>query len=64
MMLYYIAREPRIQETLRKQVHEVIHSDSDITNEHLRELTYIDWIQHETTRHFGPVNGQFFRIAV
>jgi cytochrome P450 len=64
MMLYYIAREPRIQEKLRKQVGEVIHRDSDITNDTLRELTYIDWIQHETTRHYGPANGQFFRIAV
>jgi hypothetical protein len=45
-------------------VGEVILSDSDITNENIKKITYIDWIQHETTRHFGPANGQFFRIAI
>lgn len=30
----------------------------------MKKLTYIDWIQYETTRHYGPVNGIFTRIAV
>jgi hypothetical protein len=41
----------------------VINNDLDITYDNLRKLTYIDWIQYETTRHYGPVNGQFFRVA-
>lgn len=26
-------------------------------------MTYLDWIQNETTRHYGPGNGIFMRIA-
>jgi cytochrome P450 family 3 subfamily A len=29
----------------------------------LKKLSYIDWIQFETTRHYGPVNGNFARVA-
>lgn len=29
----------------------------------MKKLTYIDWIQNETTRHYGPGNGIFTRIA-
>lgn len=65
MMVYFLGKYPEIQEKLRKQVNEVIKTDSndEITYENLKKLTYIDWIQLETTRHYGPANGIFFRKA-
>ena len=63
MMVYFLGKHPRVQEKLRQQVNEVIKSNSnqEITFDNLKKLTYIDWIQFETTRHYGPANGIFFR---
>lgn len=35
----------------------------DYSYENLKNLVYIDWIQKETTRMYGPVNGVFMREA-
>ena len=29
----------------------------------MKKLTYIDWIQNETTRFYGPGTGIFLRVA-
>lgn len=42
----------------------IIKSDKDITYENLKKLTYIDCIQNETTRHYGPIICNFERIAL
>jgi cytochrome P450 len=44
-------------------VESIIKDDSDITYENLKKLIYIDWIQNETTRYYGPGTGIFPRIA-
>ena len=62
-MLYYISKDAKIQQKLRTQVEEFIKNEEDLTIENLKKVTYLDWIQNETTRHYGPVNGQFFREA-
>lgn len=63
MMVYYTAKDPRVHKKLKEEIDSVIKSNKDITNENLRKLTYIDCIQNETLRHFGPVNGIFPRLA-
>ena len=63
MMEYYISRNKSIEQQLRQQIEEVIKTDEDITKENLKKLTYIDWIQNETTRYYGPGNGIFTRIS-
>lgn len=63
MITYYINQNPYIEERLRKEVNSIIHSDEDITYENLKKLTYIDWIQNETTRFYGPGTGIFPRVA-
>jgi cytochrome P450 len=63
-MIFYIGNNPQIHKRLREEVNSVIKSDQDITVENLKRLTYIDWIQHETTRMYGPANGVLFRIAI
>jgi cytochrome P450 len=63
MIIYYIGKYPEIHRKVREEINAVIKSDEDITYENLKKLTYIDWIQYETTRMYGPVNGVFFRVA-
>jgi cytochrome P450 len=63
MIIYYLGNHPEILKKLREEITAVIKSDEDITFENLKKLTYIDWIQYETTRMYGPANGIFLRIA-
>ena len=37
--------------------------DDDYSYENLKKLVYIDWIQKETTRMYGPISGLFMRVA-
>ncbi len=63
MLLFALGNNPEIHKRVRKEINAIIKSDEDITNENLKKLTYIDWIQYEVTRMYGPVNGIFFRVA-
>lgn len=58
-----MGKYPQIQQKLREHIDSIIKTDKDITYENLKKLTYIDWIQFETTRLFGPANGMFWRKA-
>lgn len=63
MIIYYLGNHPQIHQRVREEVEKFIKSDEDITVENLKKLTYIDWIQYETTRMYGPANGIFLRVA-
>lgn len=63
MTLYYICDHPEIEQRLRKEVDSLIKSDDDYTFENLKKLTYIDWIQNETTRMYGPGTAILIREA-
>lgn len=64
MMVYYISQHKHVEERLRKDIEEIIKSDDDINKQNLKNLVYIDWIQNETTRYYGPGNGIFTRTAI
>lgn len=64
MMIYYLGQNPKILEKARTQINQVIKTNEDFTYENLKKLNYIDMIQNETTRHFGPGNGIFIRVAM
>ena len=38
--------------------------NKEFTYENLKKLEYIDCVQKETTRFFGPVNSIFSRVAL
>ena len=38
--------------------------DDDYSFENLKKMTYIDCVEKEVTRFYGPVNGSFLRKAV
>ena len=61
MMVYYIAMDPAVEAKLREEIREYVGGDFSYDN--LKKLKYIDWIQKETTRMYGPVNGVFPRKA-
>ena len=58
-----MALNPYTLDKLRKQIDEYIKSDSDITYENLKRMTYIDYLQNETLRAYGPGLGIFPREA-
>ena len=61
MMIYIISTHPEVERKLREEVAKYIKSDEDITSANLKNLVYIDWIENETTRFYGPGNGIFLR---
>ncbi len=63
MVLFALGNHPEVHSRVRKEINAIIKSDEDITLENLKKLTYIDWIQYEITRLYGPVNGILFRDA-
>ena len=46
---------------VREEIAEVIKSESDITFENLKRLTYIDCIQKETGRMYGTTGAVIYR---
>lgn len=38
-------------------------TNEDFNYENLKKFVYVDWIQKETTRFYGPVNGVYVREA-
>ena len=63
-MIYYIHSHPEVEKKLREEIGKFIKSDEDITAPNLKKLTYIDWIQNETTRMYGPGTGLFMRKVI
>jgi cytochrome P450 len=63
MLVFALGNHPEIHRRVREEINAVIKSDADIQSENLKKLTYIDWIQFETTRMYGPVNGILLRVA-
>jgi cholesterol 24-hydroxylase len=63
MIIYSLGNYPEIHKRVREEINAIIKSDEDITLENMKKLTYIDWIQYETTRMYGPANGIFYRMA-
>ena len=59
-MIYLIFEHPKVEQKLRQEIDEFMSGD-DYSYENLKKLVYIDCIQKETTRFFGPVNYIFGR---
>lgn len=65
MMIYYSVKNPLVLKRLREEIDKLFKTEEDVLDyEKLKKATYIDWIQLETTRMFGPGNGIFPRIAI
>ena len=60
MMIYLTVQHPEVEEKVRAEIAEHMKAD-DYSTENLKKFKYIDCVQKETTRFFGPVNGVFMR---
>ena len=63
MMIYLIAQHPEVEEKVRKEIAEYMKED-DYSYDNLKNFTYIDCVEKEVTRFYGPVNGNFARVSV
>ena len=48
---------------MREEIDEYM-KDDDFSYENLKKMTYIDCVEKEVTRFYGPVNGMFIRNIV
>ena len=62
MLIYYIAREPEVEQKVREEIDKFM-STNDYSYENLKNLTYIDNVQKETIRLYGPALYLFWREA-
>ena len=58
--IFEIARNPEVEEKVRAEIEEHMQTD-DYSYENLKMFTYIDNVQKEVTRFYGPVSGTFLR---
>ena len=63
MMIYLIKQHPEVENKVREEIAEFM-ADEDYSYDNLKKLTYIDCVQKEVTRHFGPANFIFTREAI
>ena len=63
MMIYLIAQHPEVEQKVREEIAEHM-KDEDYSYENLKNFTYIDCVEKEVTRYFGPANGNFTRKAI
>lgn len=61
-MIYYTISNPECERILREEIDTYMKND-DYSFENLKNFKYIDNIQKETTRMYGPVNTLFPREA-
>lgn len=62
LMIYSIATHPEVERKVREEI-ECHMNDEDYSFENLKNFTYIDLIQKETTRFYGIGTFLFERIA-
>ena len=62
-MIYLVVKHPEVEKKVRAEIEEFMKED-DYSYENLKNFTYIDNLEKETTRFYGPVNNILYRIAL
>ena len=62
-MIYLVVKHPEVERKVREEIEEFMRED-DYSYENLKNFTYIDNVEKETTRFYGPVNLNFLRVAL
>ena len=63
MMIYLIAQHPQVEAKIREEIDCFMKKD-DYSFENLKNFKYIDMVQKETTRIYGPAIALFVRKAI
>ena len=62
MMIYLIVRHPEVEKKVRKEIETYMQAD-DYSFDNLKNFTYIEKVQKEVSRIYGPAQGLFIRKA-
>ena len=62
MMIYLVYQHPEVEKKVREEIDQYMKVD-DFSYENLKKMTYIDCVEKEVTRFYGPLNNGFLRIA-
>ena len=60
VMILLLCLHPEVEEKVRAEIEEVMKND-DYSFENLKKCTYIDCVEKEAIRCYGPGQGLFFR---
>lgn len=62
-MILLIYTHPDVENKLRIEIREHFHSEPDYNFDNIKKMKYLDQIQLETMRLFGPTEGLIERVA-
>ena len=63
MMIYLVYQHPEVEKKVRQEIAEHMKED-DFSYDNLKKMTYIDCVEKEVTRFYGPANGFLIRNVV
>ncbi len=64
MIFYYLNENPEVEAKLRKEIDANIPTAEEISFSNLKGLRYLEWVQNEVTRMYGPATSVFLREVV
>jgi cytochrome P450 len=65
ILIYLLSKHPEVQARVRQEIGEYIGDDlSQLTHDQLKKLTFLEAVQKETLRMYGPSAGIFPREAI
>ena len=62
MMIYLIAQHPEVEKKVREEIEQFMGND-DYSYDNLKKMSYIDCVEKEVTRFYGPANNVILRAA-
>ena len=63
MTIYLLAQYPEQEKKVRAEIEHYTQKD-DYSYENLKKCEYIDCVQKEVTRIYGPTNGTLGRVCI
>ena len=61
-MIYLLVQHPEEERKVREEIY--IHmKEDDYSYENIKKMTYLEYVEKETTRIFGPGNGTDSRVS-
>ena len=63
MMIYLVAQHPEVEKKVREEIKEHMVED-DYSFENLKNFRYIENVEKEVTRFYGPGNRSVSRVAL
>ena len=62
-MIYLVYQHPEVERRVREEIGEHMKED-DFSYDNLKKMTYIDCVEKEVTRFYGPIPNSFIKVAM